>query len=260
MSFPNVINGHYGMEKETSTSKKRRFGTKLVLPDGRVFYYGSTGEAITAGKVAMGKATASDHIKDLAVAAAVSANTGGIGAITVTNGGSTAITGSAYYTGVVGGVGDYEDGYLFVNDADGEGQVFPIWRHSTAATGAAITIDLFENDFVATALTTSSQVGLAKSIYAAAEVFDLSDIDGVVVGIPARDIASGSYGWFQTAGPAAVLTNGTVVVGKNVMTGSSTDGSVDVMADDSSAEFLIGGVINVAATTEYSLVDLQIRY
>ena len=51
MSFPNVIYGHYGMEKETSTSKKRRFGTKLVLPDGRVFYYGSAGEAITAGKI-----------------------------------------------------------------------------------------------------------------------------------------------------------------------------------------------------------------
>ncbi len=59
--------------------------------------------------------------------------------------------------------------------------------------------------------------------------------------------------------PAAVLTNGTVVVGKNMMTGSTTDGSGDVMADDSSAEFLIGGVINVGATTEYSLVDLQIR-
>ncbi len=44
-----------------------------------------------------------------------------------------------------------------------------------------------------------------------------------------------------------------------MMTGSTTDGSGDVMADDSSAEFLIGGVINVGATTEYSLVDLQIR-
>jgi hypothetical protein len=260
MSFPNVIYGHYGMEKETSTSKKRRFGTKLVLPDGRVFYYGSAGEAITAGKIAMGKATASDHIKDLAIAAAVSANASGIGAITVTNGGSTAISGSAYYTGTRGDVGDYEDGYLFVNDANGEGQVWPIWRHSAASTSATLTIDLFENDFVATALTTSSEVGLAKSIYNAAEVWDVNDIDGPVVGVPARDIASGSYGWFQTAGPAAVLTNGTVVVGKNVMTGSTTDGSADVIADDSSAEFLIGGVINVAASTEYSLVDLQIRY
>ena len=258
MSFPVSINGHYGMEKSTSTSKERRLGTRLVLPDGRVFYYGYTGEAITAGKVAMQKATASDHIKDLAIAAAVAANASGIGAITVTNGGSTAISGSAYYTGIRGDVGDYEDGYLFVNDAAGEGQLFPIWRHSAAATSATLTIDLFENDFVATALTTSSEVGLAKSIYNAAEIWDVNDIDGPVVGVPARDIASGSYGWFQTAGPAAVLTTGTVVVGKHVMTGE-TDGAMVVIADDSSAEFLIGGVINVAAASEYSLVDLQIR-
>ena len=258
MSFPNVITGHYGQEKETTSSKKRRLGSKMVLPDGRTFFYGSTGEAITAGKIAMGKATSGGHIKDLVIAAAVSANASGIGAITVTNA-TTAISGSEYYTGSRGDVGDYEDGYIFVNDAAGEGQIWPIWRHSAATSSGTLTIDLFENDFVATALTTSSEVGLAKNIYTAAEVFDVNDIDGVVVGIPNRDLASGYYGWFQTSGPAAVLTNGTVVVGKNMMTGSTTDGSGDVMADDSSAEFLIGGVINVGATTEYSLVDLQIR-
>jgi len=259
MAFPNIVNGHYGMEKESTTSKKRRLGTKMVLPDGRVFFYGYTGEAVTAGKITMGKATSSGHIKDLAIAAAVSANASGIGAITVTNA-TTAISGSEYYTGSRGDVGDYEDGYIFVNDAAGEGQCWPIWRHSAATSSGTLTIDLFENDFVVTALTTSSEVGLAKNPYAAVELWDVNDIDGVVAGIPNRDIASGSYGWFQTAGPCAVLTNGTVVVGKNMMTGSTTDGSGDVIADDSSAEFLIGGVINVAATTEYSLVDLQIRY
>ena len=44
------------------------------------------------------------------------------------------------------------------------------------------------------------------------------------------------------------------------MTGSTTDGSADVIADDSSAEFLVGAVIGVGATTEYSLVDLAIKY
>ena len=62
MAFPNIVAGHYGMERESTTSKKRRLGTKMVLPDGRVFYYGYTGEAITAGKIAMVPATASGHI------------------------------------------------------------------------------------------------------------------------------------------------------------------------------------------------------
>ena len=258
MAFPNIVAGHYGMEKESTTSKKRRLGTKMVLPDGRVFYYGYTGEAVTAGKITMAAATASGHIKDLAIAAAVSANAQGIGAITVTNA-TTAISGSEYYTETRGDVGDYEDGYIFVNDEAGEGQCWPIWRHSAAGTSGTLTIDLFENDFVVTALTTSSEVGLAKNPYAAVELWDVNDIDGVVTGIPNRDIASGSYGWLQTAGPCAVLTTGTVVVGKNVMTGE-TDGAMVVIADDSSAEFLIGGVINVAAAAGYSLVDLQIRF
>ena len=40
----------------------------------------------------------------------------------------------------------------------------------------------------------------------------------------------------------------------------SLEDMADVMADDSSAEFLVGAVIGVGATTEYSLVDLAIKY
>ena len=239
MAFPGVINGHFGLEKEHTSSKKRRVGTKMILPDGRIYSYGKAGEAITAGKLTMAAATSSGHIKDLSIAAAVSANASGIGAITVTNA-TTAISGSEYYTGSRGDVGDYEDGYIFVNDAAGEGQ---FWH---------------ESDFVATALTTASEVGLAKNPWSAVEVWDVNDIDGPVMGIPNRDMTSGYYGWFQTQGPCAVLTNGTLVVGNQVITGSSTDGSGDVSADNNSAEIVLGDVINVAASTEYSLIWLRL--
>ena len=246
MSFPNVLYGEHGFEKSVTTSKKNRFGTRLLLPDGREFSYSLAGEAITAGKITMSATEpAADHDTDLAVAtaAAVGAQT-----LTLTNGGSTAITAN-----------QFDDGYVYVNDAAGEGQTFKINSHSTAATSAALTINLYDNDSVRTALTTASQCGIQKALGSDVEIFDVNDIDGIPLGVPACDVASGSYFWNQTKGPAAVLTNGTVVIGKNVMTGSTTDGSVDVMADDSSAEFLIGGVIAVAATTEYSFVDLNIR-
>ena len=257
MSFPTSVQRSAGFDKAHTSAKKHRIGTKMVFPDGRVFWYHKSAAAITAGKLTMGSQTATDHIKDLAIAAAVSA---GASQITVTNGGSTAITGSGRYTDDFTTAGDYEDGYVFVNDEAGEGQIWQIRDHSTAATGATITIDLYDNETVATALTTSSQVGLHKPIGHSVEVWDLSDIDGNLLGVPTRDVTSGYYFWNQTAGPAAVLTNGTVVLGKNVMTGSTTDGSADVMADDSSAEFLVGAVIGVGATTEYSLVDLAIKY
>ena len=81
----------------------------------------------------------------------------------------------------------------------------------------------------------------------------------MVVEIPTCDQTSGYYGWYQTAGPCAVQVHGTVVIGKNVMT-ADNDGRAIVMADDSSAEHLIGTVLNVSAATQYSLVDLKIRY
>tara|TARA_R100001163_G_scaffold65828_1_gene65343 strand:- start:6363 stop:7106 length:744 start_codon:yes stop_codon:yes gene_type:complete len=246
MSFPNVIYGDHGFEKSRSTTKKNAFGTKLVLPDGREFVYCLAGEAITAGKLTMSATEpAGDHDTDLAVASAAAV---GDKTITLTNGGSTAVTAN-----------QFDDGYLYVNDVAGEGQTFKIKSHSTAATGASLTITLHDNDSVATALTTSSQCGIQKALGSNVEVWDASDIDGIVLGVPNADVASGEYFWNQVKGVASVLINGSVVLGKNVMSGSTTDGSVDVMADDSSAEFLVGGVIAVAPTTEYGLVDLNIR-
>ena len=245
MSFPNVIYGDHGFEKSTGTTKKNRIGTKLILPDGREFNYSLAGEAITAGKVTMGAAhAASDHIKDRAVAAAAAV---GDKTITVTNGGSTAVTANMF-----------DDGYLFVNDEAGEGQTFKIKSHTTAATSANFVVTLYDNDSVRTALTTSSQVGFQKALGSDVEVWDADDITGPPLGVPACDVASGAYFWNQVKGPAAVLATGTVVLGKNVMT-ANADGTAVVMADDSSAEFLIGGVLAVAASGEYSFVDLNIR-
>ena len=255
MAYPVIIQGRYGDEKVTSSTKKNRIGARMVLPDGSEFVYAYAGEAITAGKVTMQAQTASDHIKDLAVAAAVSA---GATQLTVTNGSSTAITASSSYTGTGTAVGTYEDGYLFVNDVDGEGQAWSIKNHSAASTSATLTINLFDTDKVATALTTSSQVGLLKNPHNGVEVWDVNDIDGIAAGVPRCDVTANYYFWNQVKGFASVLTNGTVVLGKNVMTGSTTDGSVDVVADDSSAEFILGGVVAVGATTEYSGVWLNI--
>ena len=136
--------------------------------------------------------------------------------------------------------------------------MWSIKNHSAAATGAALTINLHDTDKVATALTTSSQAGILKNPHNGVEVWDTNDIDGIAAGVPRCDVTANYYFCNQVYGPAAVLTNGTVVLGKNVMTGSTTDGSVDVVADDSSAEFILGGVVAVGATTEYSGVWLNI--
>ncbi len=253
MAFPTVVSGSSGYDKTATTTQKHRLGTKMAFSDGRVFYYSYAAEAITAGKLTMGSQTASDHIKDLAVVSGAA----GSNQIVLTNGGSTAITGSGKYTGNFGTRGDYVDGYVFINDVTGEGQIFQIADHSTAATGAALTIDLYDNDTVQTALTTSSQAGIHKPVGHSVEVWDADDIDGPALGVPTHDIASGEYFWNQTAGPAAVLTAGTLVLGNEAF--SSTDGAAGPSASDNSAECKVGTVLAAGANTEYSLIDLSIR-
>ena len=103
----------------------------------------------------------------------------------------------------------------------------------------------------------SSQAGIHKPVGHSVEVWDADDIDGPALGVPTHDIASGEYFWNQTAGPAAVLTAGTVVLGNEVY--SSTDGAVGPSASDNSAECRVGTVLAVGANTEYSLINLQIR-
>ncbi len=253
MAFPTVVSGSSGYDKTATTTQKHRLGTKMAFSDGRVFYYSYAAEAITAGKLTMGSQTASDHIKDLAAVSGAA----GSNQIVLTNGGSTAITGSGKYTGNFGTRGDYVDGYVFINDVTGEGQIFQIADHSTAATGAALTIDLYDNDTVQTALTTSSQAGIHKPVGHSVEVWDADDIDGPALGVPTHDIASGEYFWNQTAGPAAVLTAGTLVLGNEAF--SSTDGAAGPSASDNSAECKVGTVLAAGANTEYSLIDLSIR-
>ena len=254
-AFSNVVHGAPGYDKTANTSQKHRLGTKMVYSDGRTFYYSKAAAAITAGQVTMGTQTAADHIKDLAVVSGAA----GANQVVITNGGTTAIVGSGKYTGDFATRGDYVDGYLFVNDEAGQGQVFQIADHSTAATGASVTIDFYNNDTVQTALTTDSEVGLHKPVGHSVEIFDISDIDGSVTGVPTHDIASGEFFWAQTAGPAAVLSIASLALGNEAYT-CGTDGAAGPSLDNNSAEVRIGVVLAAGANTEYSLIDLGIKY
>jgi len=244
MAFPNVTYGSPGYEKSVSTTKKNRIGSKMVFADGRTFYYMLAGEAITAGLLTMGAQTATDHVYDLAVAAASAV---GDQTIELTNGGSTAIA-----------VGDYNDGYLFINDEDGQGQIFTISSHTAAATGASCTFTLYDGDSVQTALTTSSKAGIHKPVGHSVEMWDASDIDGPILGVPQCDIASGEYFWNQTSGPGCVLAAGTWVLGNEVF--SSTDGAAGPSVADNSVENKVGMVLAIQDAGDYGLVDLQIKY
>ena len=125
MSFPQMISGKPGWEKQTSTSQKHKLGTKMIIQD-RVFRYVEAGEDITAGLLTMGKDGTDGHQVDLAVAAA------SVGDTTITITTSSTIAEDLY-----------KDGYIIFNDEEEEGHMYKIKRNTavSSATGCVITID-----------------------------------------------------------------------------------------------------------------------
>ena len=116
MSFPQTIMGKFGWEKLTTTAQKHKLGTRMQIAD-REFVYSSTGEAITAGKLVMGKAGTAAHQVDLAVSASSA------GATTVTLSGSLSVAKDLY-----------KDGWLIFNDTEEEGHMYRVKGNTLVAS------------------------------------------------------------------------------------------------------------------------------
>lgn len=229
-----------------SATQKLPLGSKVVQGD-RVFRYAKCGgTGIGIGKLVTGAASGADHIIDLAVAAAAAV---GDLSITITNGATTAITANMF-----------AGGYVFMNDCGagtGEGQILRIKSHPAAGTTASCVLTLY--DPVKVACTTAAQCGIKKNPYDAVVISATTPV-AVPLGVTTIALTANYYGFVQTGGPVAVLTNGTVIVGKKCVVGLSVAGSVDVAplnsVDASGQEPTVGIVMSVAAGTEYSLVYL----
>lgn len=231
-----------------SSVQKRPLGTRMELPDGRVFRYAQAGAvALTPGKLMATAVVTTGHDRNLAVAANAAI---GATSVTITNA-STAITEDMY-----------AEGYLFETAAAaGYGQICTIRSHpAESTTSGSCVIRLEDEDALTVAFTSAaSKIGLRKNIYKDV-IVNPTTITGIPVGVTPIAVTEEYYFWLQTWGPAAVLTNGTLVIGKNTQPGESTDGSVDVMSTNATAadglEPGVGPCINKANTGEYSLIYL----
>ena len=215
-------------------------GSVLYYGD-RVFRYGLVGGvALTAGKLVQTiVGTKADH-QALAPTAAVAA---GKYAISVETAG-TDLT-----------LNQYAGGYLYVNDGDGEGQCLKIKSNPVHDHSDDPSVIITCHDALATAIATSSKVSLMSDPWSGLVVAPAAET-GEVIGCPLVDMALSAYGWFQTHGPAAVLTEGTAVLGHNVMRSDTTAGAVE--PSSGSTLDIVGTCMLVDVTTDYSLIKLNI--
>ena len=260
-----TIYGDFGDEKVTVTPSDTSptagevdpnngliVGTRMILPDGRVFRYAFSNGAVGAGKGVQSSIALANQDTDLVPAAAAV----GDKSVTLTFGTSpnTDVTAD-----------QYANGYLLVNDVDGEGHVYRIkgkGAHVAADVSASPAVEIFlqDGDTIATALTTSSEVGLVANPYQDVIITPAGAQTARCVGYTACEVADNTYFWVQTWGEAAVFADGTLVIFRPIRVSDGVAGAVENYASQTaSEEQVVGFATNVlAATSEYQFAFLQI--
>jgi hypothetical protein len=232
---------------QESSTQLFPLGTRLIYND-RTFRYGKMGSgAVTAGKVLQQAAelgSAGDH-QDLAMAAGTTA-AAGVTVVSIDTAG-TDLTAN-----------QYAEGYLYVNDGTGEGQCLRIKSHPAHDHSDDATVVITLHDKIVTALNVSnSKITISQNPYGGLIVAPHTET-GAAVGVTTIDMTAAYYGWFQTGGPAAVLTSGTLVIGNNACRAlATTDGAV--LPNPGDVNPVLGWVMVVNVTTDYSLIYLTIE-
>lgn len=224
---------------EQSSTQMAPLGTRIAFADGRVFRYARAGgTALSPGKFVKPTELTSANWVNKAASAAVAA-----GLYSVTLATTTAITTAA-------------EGWLQINDADGEGIQYKIKK--TAANGTTSTsTDVTLYDPIATALTTSSEGTIILNPYYYTVV--CSAVTDVILGVPPIAVTAEYYYWLQTWGMACVWSEGVPAAGYPVQVAVQATGSIAGVtnkAADTTAQ--VGIMQYVGVDEEYKPVYLTI--
>lgn len=216
-------------------------GALFHSPDGRAFRTcRAGGTALVPGKLQQAPVEDTAHQGLTPTAAAIGATQ-----VTVTLGAS-AVTAN-----------EYAGGYLIGTITPGQGQMYLISGHPAA--DASATVQLTLSDPLIVALTSSSRVDMVLSPYSYLVVNPTTQTSAPV-GAAVFAITAEYYGYVQVGGPAALLADGALTVGLDVVASNATAGAVEVIADGAS-ELLprVGCALTGVATTDYGAVLLGLK-
>jgi hypothetical protein len=259
-SFPNMIYGDFGDEKETSSTRigNLPLGVRMVLPDGRIFahckmgaaaatagyFYSSVAAGTTGGCIA-GSALVVD------AAAAVGATT-----VSVTIGASGAVT-----------VNQFADGYLTITAGTvGMGHIYRVISNTVASTlQTACQIVLDPDDAIKVALIASSTLVQVRENPFAGLVAKpaATTYVGNPAGVAPVAIPANYYGWIQRTGMAAAAVSATAQVAGCPLTCDSAEVGVlnelAIVETTSYSHFPVGVMVGAADASKWATVYLTLK-
>ncbi len=210
--------------------------------DGKAFRFALNGaSALVVGNVIQSSAE-DTQFENMAVPAAVAS--GFAQGVVITNG-TTTITAN-----------QFDGGSISVYTTPGLCEEYTILGHTTGTSGAAITVYLDRP--IRTAWSTLTKVNMKRSPWSGVIQFPATTQTGIPVGVAIYAIPAAEYGWIQTKGIGAVLSDGsTFAVGSEVGTPSGTAGCATVYAAGTT-HAKIGTVQQAAASGHGISINLNI--
>lgn len=219
-------------------------GAQAYGPQGQIYRYAlAGGSALVKGNLLQSSAE-DTQFENMAVTATAVATGGTVQQVNITNG-TTTITAN-----------QFDGGSVSVYTTPDAGSEYTILGHTTGTSGAALVVTVDRP--LQAAWTTSTKVNMKRSPWSGVIQAPATTQTGIPVGVAIYAIPAGAYGWVQTHGVAAVLSDGsTFAVGSEVGTPSGTAGCVTVYAAGTT-HARVGSVQQAAASGHWISVFLQI--
>jgi len=270
MSFPGNVFITDSEARSQTVTQRLPLGTRGLTPDGRAFRYcKNSSTALAVGKLVckMSNDTSLDNDNYFCTS-------------TLYQDELTTATSVVYIkpaaTEVIA-AGVFDEGYLYVNDAAGEGQYLIIESNPALDGTVSVVWPIYFNpdSRLSATLSTASLIGMIENKYKDVVVSGPDATYTVPLGATVRAVTGSYYFWLQTWGPCVVWANLTVADG-SVMTydtftasgTAATVGAIHVIG--TSTDAITGGklmpigkvvahALAIAATTTHALVNLEIE-
>lgn len=227
--------------RSINATKLHELGTVAETADGRVYRYALAGASnLAAGLMNNPVAKVTNHTNNaVATAAAV-----GDRSVNITLAGATATT-----------AGQYDDGYLVVNDSAGVGCAYRI--EGTPVIAGSGTGRILLSEGIATALTTSSKVSLQPSPWAGS-IVTANSVSLLSNGSSNVAVTAANYYWSQTAGIASILSDGIIAKNAEAINSDAVNGAVETRVD-ATVTRAVGVAVEATVDAKYYPIFLTLE-
>ena len=229
MSYPFAVRGAPGDEYIQGIDQLHPLGTLMVTQDQRRFRYVKAGELLLVGETLQGP---DEEVEvDLTVAAGTIADQ----FISLTGKGTEAAN-------------TYAEGYIYLSiPGSSSCRMYQVASHLVLAISAGHKIFITDSRGTQEAIVGDEEATLQKNPWKDIKS-NTGAADAGFAGIAVEDIASGSYGWVQTGGPAIARCDTAVAEGVSVTAVSAT--ASELALTGASTESVVGYVIRGATGTD----------